>query len=179
MNITQRWTRASENFECYRCAYILLCKTGRLNPFFFLQHRANPILSHNSTYLMSSIFLLLTNYAPICVQLSMGDCDQGCHEEVPQPHEPQCGWRRCAGSQSGLRGTPSQPQTPQHRVGAAIYCTSGQSKPLRCSETYLHLGPKQGAKSQLTFLFYKHLPSDWLDYLCVCRYWGPTTHRHT
>lgn len=68
----------------------------------------------------------------------MGDGDQGCHEEVPKPHEPQRGRGGRAGPQSGRRGTPAQPQTPQHRVGPPRHRASGQSSTHthRCIEIY-------------------------------------------
>ncbi len=78
-----------------------------------------------------------------CVQLPMGDGDQGCHEEVPEPHEPQCDWGGRAGPQSGWRGPPAQPQTPQHRVGPTKHRACGQSSEqthtLRYVEIYKHM----------------------------------------
>lgn len=42
-----------------------------------------PVVNVNTYfYPLSLIFVLF------CVQLPMGDSDQGCHEEVPEPHEP-------------------------------------------------------------------------------------------
>lgn len=49
----------------------------------------------------------------------MGDGDQGSDAEVPQPYEPQCVWCGCSGQKCGHRGTVTQHQTAQHRVGSA------------------------------------------------------------
>ena len=51
----------------------------------------------------------------------MGDGDQGSDAEVPQPHEPKCVWGGCSGQTRGHRGTVTQHQTAQYRVGAACH----------------------------------------------------------
>lgn len=81
---------------------------------------------------MNGVFTFKSRFVLVCMQLPLGDSDQGSYEEVPQPHEPQCDWGGRAGPQSGYRGPPSQPQTPQHRVGPAGYRKSGQSSADAC-----------------------------------------------
>lgn len=49
----------------------------------------------------------------------MGHSDQGGHEEVPEPHEPQRGGRGRLGAQRGWLGAAAQPAPAEHRVGAA------------------------------------------------------------
>lgn len=48
------------------------------------------------------------------VQPPMGDSDQSCYAEVPQPNEPQCGWGGCPGQECGLSGTTPQQKTTKH-----------------------------------------------------------------
>ena len=62
----------------------------------------------------------------LCLQLPMGDSDQGGDEEVPQPHEPQRGGGGRVGAQPGRRGPAAQPPAPQHRVGHPSHRASGK-----------------------------------------------------
>ncbi|XP_021120938.1 PRELI domain containing protein 3A isoform X2 [Heterocephalus glaber] len=49
----------------------------------------------------------------------VGHGDQGCHEEVPEPHEPQRGGCGCPGARCGWPRAAAQPAPAKHRVGAA------------------------------------------------------------
>lgn len=67
-------------------------------------------------------------------QPPLGNSDDSCHAEVPQPHEPQCGGGRCPGQTRGPQWEAAQPQAPQHRVGNTLhrevgaYCAAGQGR---------------------------------------------------
>lgn len=45
--------------------------------------------TNNGRFLMAAVVTTFKRYLVlVCVQLPLGDGDQGCYEEVPQPHEP-------------------------------------------------------------------------------------------
>lgn len=58
-------------------------------------------------------------------QSPLGNCDDSCHEEIPQPHEPQRGGSRCPGQTRGSQREAAQPQAPEHRVGNPVHCEIG------------------------------------------------------
>lgn len=59
-----------------------------------------------------------SNLMSVClyyfVQPSVGDGDQSCYAEVPQPNEPQCGWGGRPGQECGHSGAAPQQKTTKH-----------------------------------------------------------------
>lgn len=58
-------------------------------------------------------------------QSPLGNCDDSCHEEIPQPHEPQRGGSGCPGQTRGRQREAAQPPAPEHRVGNPVHCEIG------------------------------------------------------
>lgn len=132
--------------------------------FFNLFHCMNfsPVKTNctQALILFPSRFILFT----VFLQLPVGDSHQGCHEEVPEPNEPQRDWGGRAGAQPWWRRTSAQPQTPQHRVGPPGHRASGpSSRPTQISVFC------SSSACAFILLHVWHFP----------RSWGPVRRRHT